>query len=331
MASIARFVDAQTLAIESIVKSLVDALVALWSGVETWNEEGISFARAQSVELVESAQAEARRVVYAHSLPVYQQAGVSENQLSMGDLGLDTPDYPRRGVTAFEVWERPLREYRKKASSGASKQQAVSAALSRVETVADMEVRLAKRDQEARINLASERVMGYRRLIHPELSETGVCGLCVAAATRIYHRGDLSAIHPSCKCTIAPVTRTADPGLHLNDDDLRELYKRAGGTGKSSLSNVRLVDFVSGELGPVLTKEGTEKQYARSRYEVENERAARATKPRDVPEKIEALKWQISDLERIISEETLDLAKKIYERRLARYYAQLSILEKRAA
>lgn len=331
MSNIVKFVDAQTLAIESIIKALVESLVALWSGVEQWDEQGIGAVRLQSVELVEAAQLEARRVVYANSLPVYQQAGVREGDFDVSTLGLSTPDYPRFDVTPVEVWERPLHEYRKKVASGSSKQEAITAALGRVESVADMEVRLAKRDQEARVNAAASKVIGYRRIIHPELSESGVCGLCVAAATRIYSKGELAAMHPSCKCTVAPVTRSSDPGLHLNDDDLRELYRRAGGTKRGQLSNVRLVDFVSGELGPVLTKEGDEKAYAKARYQVAQERRDRAVRPRDLAEVIQSLEDEIQGWEEILAEESSRVAQKAYQSRISRLRERVESMRGRLA
>ena len=90
----------------------------------------------------------------------------------------------------------------------------------------------------------------------PQTPVGGTCGLCVAAATRIYSKADLMPIHPGCNCTVAPITASADPGLQLNDADLAELYKAAGSTAAQDLSNVRLKEVVDGELGPMLTSYG---------------------------------------------------------------------------
>lgn len=96
-------------------------------------------------------------------------------------------------------------------------------------------------------------IIGYRRLIHPELSESGTCGLCIAAADRIYRTSELMPIHAHCKCTVGLIiTGQADVGLGLNRAQLRELYTLAGGTGKAKLAKVRYRRNRHGELGPVL-------------------------------------------------------------------------------
>jgi hypothetical protein len=55
-------------------------------------------------------------------------------------------------------------------------------------------------------------IRGYRRVIHPELSKGGTCGLCVAASDRIYHVSELRAVHGRCECTTLPIVGEQDPG-----------------------------------------------------------------------------------------------------------------------
>jgi hypothetical protein len=100
-------------------------------------------------------------------------------------------------------------------------------------------------------------VVGYRRVLHPELgSGAPPCGLCVVAATRIYHIEELMPIHARCRCSVAVVTKEADPGLKLNDDDLKTLlatvYSAAGGNTRNQLKTVRVEIAEHGELGPIL-------------------------------------------------------------------------------
>jgi hypothetical protein len=94
--------------------------------------------------------------------------------------------------------------------------------------------------------------VGYRRFIHPEFSAGGVCGLCVAASDRIYHRETLRPIHLRCKCTSAPVTKTYDPGLGLNDSDIKNLYTDAGGSTSAADLKRGRYKIAYNELGPVL-------------------------------------------------------------------------------
>ncbi|WP_204374536.1 hypothetical protein [Leucobacter musarum] len=101
-----------------------------------------------------------------------------------------------------------------------------------------------------------ERVIGWRRVIRPELSRHGTCGLCVVAATQWYTRGDLQAIHHLCKCATLPVTKSMDPGLRWNAEDLRrnldEIYGAGGGTSGKKLKRIRVAVREHGELGPML-------------------------------------------------------------------------------
>lgn len=45
----------------------------------------------------------------------------------------------------------------------------------------------------------------FRRIIHPELSKTGTCGLCVVAATNTFTRDDLMPLHHNCFPSWVPV------------------------------------------------------------------------------------------------------------------------------
>lgn len=101
------------------------------------------------------------------------------------------------------------------------------------------------------------KVIGYRRVIRPELSMHGTCGLCVVAATNWYTIEDLKPIHNLCKCVTIPVVSGNDPGFGWNQEDLRRnldtIYGAAGGTtyGKS-LKRLRVKITEHGELGPIL-------------------------------------------------------------------------------
>ena len=107
------------------------------------------------------------------------------------------PDNLRQGVTPEDVWRRPAEQYRYAASQGAEPAQALKVATQRAVALADTDRQLADR-WAAREKLQLPEITGYRRIIHPELSVSGVCGLCVVAADRIYHVEELRAIHENC-------------------------------------------------------------------------------------------------------------------------------------
>ncbi|SDT74334.1 hypothetical protein [Actinoplanes derwentensis] len=124
-------------------------------------------------------------------------------------------------------------------------------AIARLTVVAQTDVTLAVREQYRR-SLGQIRADGYRRILHPELSETGPCGLCAVAADRTYRTGDLLPLHAKCVCEVLPIYGDLDPGLTLNADDLGALYATAGGTRRELLRKVRVVLAEHGELGPTL-------------------------------------------------------------------------------
>lgn len=142
----------------------------------------------------------------------------------------------------------------------------VEAAVERVAKVADIDAQLAVRAQtQASLTAAADRGLatGYRRVIHPELSKGGTCGLCIAASDRLYHAAELMPFHAECHCTVLPVTEASDPGSWLNELDLKRVYKAAGGTHASLLKATRYRVDEHGELGPVLNRQGAPFRTAR--------------------------------------------------------------------
>jgi hypothetical protein len=133
----------------------------------------------------------------------------------------------------------------------------VDAAVDRVAAVADMDMQLADRAQSQKVltEYAERReISGYRRVIHPEVSRGGSCGLCIAASDRVYSIEDLRPIHGRCECTTLPIVNGVDPGSGLNNLDLGTLYGHAGGTTSGrALKRTRYRVDDHGELGPVLT------------------------------------------------------------------------------
>ena len=131
----------------------------------------------------------------------------------------------------------------------------LDAARERGETVADTDAVRAG-DMANRESYRKAGVKLYRRVIHPELSHTGTCGLCVVASDRTYHISDLNPMHDHCHCTVMPILNGNDPGLSLNRNDLDAIYSRAGGNKAWQLSKVNVTVDEHGEIGPVFDKTG---------------------------------------------------------------------------
>lgn len=157
----------------------------------------------------------------------------------------------RKGVTHTEVYGRVADQYRYQRSLGKSEGESLDSAVARAEELAETDVQLAQRGQAQKF-MKAKRVSGWRRIIHPELSLGGTCGLCAAASSRFYHREDLMPLHNRCHCSVAPIVNSIDPGQILNKADLNKLYEQAGGTNRSKLKKVKYVVHQNEELGPVL-------------------------------------------------------------------------------
>lgn len=178
---------------------------------------------------------------------------------------------------------------------GKSEAEARAKALVRIEVAAETDVTLAVREQYLRTLTRIPGITGYRRILHPELSETGPCGLCVVAADRVYSKEDLHPLHDRCKCEVLPIIGSLDPGLELNRDELDALYAAAAeeearvarargrapsiSTGRQALKRIRVALAEHGELGPVLVDARQNyrgpRQVARTRRELPDANARR--------------------------------------------------------
>jgi hypothetical protein len=112
---------------------------------------------------------------------------------------------------------------------GASDADAIAKVIARAEAVVDTDIALAVRAQE--LETARRRgVTFYRRVLHPELAESGLsCGLCIVAADRVYSVKQFKReLHDHCHCEMLPIENGVDPGLDINEADLESLYRAAG-------------------------------------------------------------------------------------------------------
>lgn len=167
-----------------------------------------------------------------------------------------------RGVPDDEVYQRPVEQARYIRSTGGDLDDALDALERRLASVSEADVRLAEREGARQQLQRQAQVSGYRRVLRPELSRTGTCGLCIVASDRWYSYEELLPIHDECKCIVIPVigprnNPISDPGRALNDSDLARLYEAAGGNEAARLKRVRIQVTEHGELGPILSAAGT--------------------------------------------------------------------------
>jgi hypothetical protein len=162
----------------------------------------------------------------------------------------------RNGVDMRLVHHRPAEAYKKAIATGSDHAEALVKAGMRARGLAFTDLSLqARNTQQAILDLAG--ISTYRRVIRPELSKTGTCGMCIVAADQVYNTGDLMPLHPpSCNCVVMPIIGDNDPGKQLNREDLDQLYADAGGNRFADLSRTRYTVNQHGEFGPTLTKAG---------------------------------------------------------------------------
>lgn len=106
-----------------------------------------------------------------------------------------------------------------------------------VERMVSQDIAGASRNiyKHALAQIPESKVIGYRRVIHPELSKSGTsCGLCIVASTMEYTRAELLPIHSGCNCETCEIYSVGDavfdPGGMINFEDLEVFYREAGNT-----------------------------------------------------------------------------------------------------
>lgn len=238
-----------------------------WAGFGGW----YSTAAVAAVAAETAAASTAAQEVATGAAAQYVETVVGVLTGKVQRLPSPTPPPVRNGADLALVHTRPAKAYREAIATGASPAEALRIATDRAAGIMLTDVSLTERAAEAdRYGAAGVKL--YRRVVRPELSESGSCGLCIAASDNVYTIADLMPIHPPhCKCRTMPIVGDDDPGIRINEADLKALYSAAGDSTKANdLAKVRYSLDASGrlkvtkapkvrrhgELGPVLTKPG---------------------------------------------------------------------------
>lgn len=247
-ATVPRLVDAHAAARARVTAGVGEAVVRRVAGFDGWYDHSRITVLAAAVAA--AVQAGQRQV-----------AGLTDAFLArvialltghpVGPVGVVDVRRLRQGTNLPAVYGRVADTYRWQVSQGADPARALDVAVGRARVAADTDVTLAFRAQARRVMLVRQ-VDGFRRVVHPELSRGGTCGLCIVAADRVYSRGDLLPIHARCACTILPIVNGIDPGAQLDRAALDALYEAAGSNRAADLKRTRFSVREHGELGPVL-------------------------------------------------------------------------------
>lgn len=286
VAQTAATVLAQAAITQGVSDATTAAITALWRQVDPYKPAQVAQFAAQAGRLIVNSQKTVANIAVASQLTQLRAQGVNVDfPVTIPDnvrgksvtFGPRTPtihqapkkvvDYdeggeqkiPKADAEPGKLFERAAETYRYEKSTGADDTAANERAEARISKLVDGNIILAQRLAEqqtlSRAQRMDKRVIGYRRVIHPELSKGGVCGLCVAASDHKYRIEDLKPIHQRCNCGVAPITRSEDPGHTLNREGLTQLYTDAGGsTAGRALKRLRYELVDHDELGPMLVR-----------------------------------------------------------------------------
>jgi hypothetical protein len=250
-------VDAHTLARAALTSQAIAAARDAFTGFAGWyDSDAITTLCEALAKRVESVQRTQAATTNAYLTKVTRE--LTSRRITSPKV-IDVREL-RSGVTHAGAYGRVADYYRWRKSE--DDERAEELAIERATVIAETDVDLAFRDMANRFMESSTNVHGFRRVIRPERSAGGSCGLCVVAADRVYSREDLLPLHSRCKCTVLPITDDHDPGLDLNEADFRTLYGTdtgaladngtKGRTDAATLKRGRYVVKDHGELGPVL-------------------------------------------------------------------------------
>lgn len=237
-------------AAQQIHDAAEQAAKSTWLGFEAWYSTAA--VTAVATEMAQFSQAGQDRIAgTAQAFIANVVAALRGTRVAIPQTTLP----PVRGENAplSLVHTRPAEAYRKAIATGATHDEAVDLAVQRAVRLQTGDLTLAERNAQ-QSTMDALGITGYRRIVRPELSETGSCGMCIVAADRIYSRDELLPMHNGCKCKTMPIEGDSDPGQTLNNRDLKRFYADAGSNKRDDLLQTRYKVSEHGEWGPVLTK-----------------------------------------------------------------------------
>lgn len=254
LAELTRWVDQFAAHSEALKTQLEKVILALYAGQNFYDaaavaQIGTQAANTSNAQAVIAAGLAAQYV--ATTTGIITGDPVSAPNLILAAL--------RNGADMAKVYERPAKLFRRLRAQGVSPEDAFARAMQLASAITDTNMTLAQR---AAYTGALEKlqgsagITGFRRILHPELSRTGSCGLCIVASDNVYKVSQLMPLHNLCKCTVLPIIGSLDPGNSLNNLTLADLYAAAGSTHGHDLKNTKVVVRQHGEYGPVLVFKG---------------------------------------------------------------------------
>ncbi len=247
-------VDAHSAVRQTLAERAEQQVLRLVTSFDGWYDHAaITAMTADVVKYVEAAQ---RGVAQATDAYLAQVATEIIGR-TIRPAGIIDPSTLRQGVTHQGAYGRLADQYRYQASIGTPVSDVMAGVVARAKAMVATDIALSFREQSHRNMISTPGFTGFRRIIRPEMSKNGACGLCIAASDRIYARADLLPLHGgSCHCTVLPILNGVDPGRSLNQGELDYVYGESGSMRAEDLRTTRFRVEQNGEIGPVLVHAG---------------------------------------------------------------------------
>lgn len=236
---------------ETVATSTSVQVQAGYAGLDWYDHAAITAVAAAAGQAVRAAAQTAVGMSSAYLTRVLREM-ITTGAPTARTLRLSGP--LRAGVASWaSPYGRVADTVRFQLSLGKTLDDAIKIGLERADALVRTDLALARRAQARATFEGNQRVYGYRRVVHPELSRTGTCALCIAAADRRYNVGELMPLHQRCKCTVLPITSGNDPGGAFDQDEkFADAYRMALSNRAQDLKEVRVRYEWNNELGPVL-------------------------------------------------------------------------------
>jgi hypothetical protein len=237
---------------ESVALSTSAQVQAGYEALDWYDHAAITAVAAAAGDAVRAAAQTSASMTSAYLTRVLREM-VTGGTVTSRTMRVSEP--LRYGVASWaSPYGRVADTVRFEVAGGRALDDAIRIGLQRADVMVRTDLALARRLQSRETFQASQRVYFYRRVVHPELSRTGTCGLCIAAADRKYNIADLMPLHQRCKCTVLPITSGSDPGGALDQDEkFAEAYGMALSNRAKDLKEVRVRYEWNNELGPTLS------------------------------------------------------------------------------
>lgn len=253
------WIDQHAAAREDLDARTIAAIIALYAGVNFYDRLAVDQAAEAAADASNTAALLAAGLMAQYLATV--TSTVTGEELPTPAVLLPPL---RNGADMHRVFQRPAKLFRRQVANGVPPAEAFKQAMDLAANLAGTNNTLAMRlASQAALNELGKRVgiTGYRRIVRPELSRTGACGLCIVASDRVYKKALLMPIHGNCNCGVLPIIGAVggagDPGDSLNGLSLADYYGAADNSSDSyDLKKVRVKTVEHGELGPSLVVEG---------------------------------------------------------------------------